>query len=193
MSTETLLYGWYDLTDLDQRGKIIAEYIWIDGTGVTTRSKQRTLDKKPESVSELPEWNYDGSSTEQATTANSEIIIKPVAMYPDPFRKGDNILVLCEAWSLEKETDTLTPANTNFRHFATEIFDKDPAAEPWFGIEQEYTLFEPKRSYNQWPLGWPEGGFPAPQGPYYCSAGAATCYGRVIMDAHYRACLYAGL
>lgn len=193
MSGSDLLYGWYDLQDLDQRGKIVAEYIWIDGSGVATRSKQRTLDKRPESVDELPEWNYDGSSTEQATTANSEIVIKPVAFYPDPFRKGDNILVLCEAFRLDKETDSLVPANTNFRHFAKQIFDKAPETEPWYGIEQEYTLFEPKRSYNQWPLGWPEGGFPAPQGPYYCSAGASVCYGRVIMDAHYRACLHAGL
>lgn len=65
--------------------------------------------------------------------------------------------------------------------------------QPWFGIEQEYTLFEISKSYAKWPLGWPEGGFPGPQGPYYCAAGATVCFGRVIMDAHYKACLYAGL
>jgi glutamine synthetase len=62
---------------------------------------------------------------------------------------------------------------------------------PWFGIEQEYTLFECTNSFTKWPLGWPEGGFPPAQGPYYCSVGATTCYGRVVMDLHYKACLAA--
>lgn len=47
---------------VDQRGKIVAEYVWIDGTGATLRSKCRTLSKKIESLKEIPDWNYDGSS-----------------------------------------------------------------------------------------------------------------------------------
>ena len=64
-----------------------------------------------------------------------------------------------------------------------------------FGIEQEYTLYEIGRnpSFTKWPLGWPNGGFPGPQGPYYCSAGATVCFGRGIMEAHIKACLFAGL
>lgn len=41
------------------------------------------------------------------------------------------------------------------------------------------------------PLGWPSSGYPEPQGPYYCSVGATTCFGRMINDALIKACLYA--
>lgn len=30
-------------------------------------------------------------------------------------------------------------------------------------------------------------------GPYYCGVGADRAYGRDIVEAHYRACLYAGV
>ena len=85
---------------------------------------------------------------------------------------------------------TALPSNT--RNAAAAIFD-DPAVageEPWFGIEQEYALLDKDTG---WPLGWPQKGFPGPQGPYYCSAGADKVVGRTIVDAHYRACLYAGI
>jgi glutamine synthetase len=68
--------------------------------------------------------------------------------------------------------------------------DKCAAEEPWFGIEQEYTLLN---THTKWPLGWPTSGYPGPQGPYYCSAGAGAAIGRDIVEAHYKACLYAGI
>jgi len=115
-------------------------------------------------------------------------------MFPDPFRRGDNIIVMCETfvWA-DKEFKELKPANTNFRHFAKKIFDASEGEHPWFGIEQEYTLFSRVNTNSRWPLGWPAGAFPGPQGPYYCSVGASNCFGRAIMEAHLKCCLFAGL
>jgi glutamine synthetase len=159
--SEQTTHQFYDYKKLSQKGRITAEYIWIDGSGQNTRSKTRTLEKKPTKVEDLPEWNYDGSSCYQAVTENSEVIMRPVAFFDDPFSGGDNILVLTEAFNWKDKTFTeLVPSNTNFRHFAKKIMDEAKDEEPWFGIEQEYTLFEKSSGFTKWPLGWPQGGFP---------------------------------
>ena len=182
--------GWEEI-----RGSVVAEYVWIDGSGITLRSKCRTLDvEEVKSLADIPEWNYDGSSCYQAPTDNSEIIMKPVAYFRDPFRKGNHIIVMTETYKWTDGTcQNLEPANTNFRIHAKKIFDASLDEEPWFGIEQEYTLVGTKTKFTTWPLGWPHDGYPGPQGPYYCSVGANNCFGRIIADAHYRACLYAGI
>jgi glutamine synthetase len=58
-------------------------------------------------------------------------------MCPDPFRKFNHILVLCEAFL----SDRKTPAKANFRHITNKIMKDAEAHDPWFGIEQEYFLF----------------------------------------------------
>lgn len=168
---------------LPQKGAVIAEYIWIDASG-GTRSKCKTLREVPESVKDLSEWNFDGSSTGQAPGDNSDVYLRPVAMYPDPFRLGDNILVLCETWMSDGK-----PNAYNFRHDAAVLMEKNASHEFWFGLEQEYTLLD---TFG-WPYGWPKNGFPAPQGPYYCGNGTGKVFCRDIVEAHYKACLYAGV
>jgi glutamine synthetase len=62
--------------------------------------------------------------------------MKPVAFFPDPFRGGNNIIVLTESFNWEDNTyQKLRPANSNFRHFATQIFDANTEEKPWYGIE----------------------------------------------------------
>lgn len=65
----------------DQGGKIIAEYVWIGGTGADMRSKARTLAKMPTKPEDLPHWNYDGSSTGQAPGTDSEVYLIPRAIF----------------------------------------------------------------------------------------------------------------
>jgi len=181
--------------DLNQNGKIIAEYVWVDGSQ-QMRAKCRTLNKKVTDVDQIPDWNFDGSSCYMATTENSEVILKAVAYYPDPFRRGDNILVLCECYSWEDTTyQKLVPANSNFRSHAKFVFDADEVAaeKPWYGIEQEYTILEDKNRFAVKPYGWPSAGYPGNQGPYYCSVGGNVTFGRTIADAHYKCCLYSGI
>jgi glutamine synthetase len=168
---------------LDQRGQITAEYVWIDAVG-GLRSKSRTLPKKVTSVKDLPEWNFDGSSTAQAPGHNSDVYLRPVAFYPDPIRLGDNILVMTETWMSDGK-----PNAYNFRHDAAVVMEKHKGEEYWFGLEQEYTLL----GSDGWPYGWPKNGFPAPQGPYYCGVGTGKVIARDVVEAHYKACLYAGI
>lgn len=85
----------------------------------------------------MPIWNYDGSSTFQAEGSNSDVYLSPVAIYKDPFRRGENILVLCETYRFDG-----TPTDSNKRKHCLETVNKCKDEEPWFGIEQEYTLLD---------------------------------------------------
>jgi len=67
------------------------------------------------------------------------------------------------------------------------------AEKPWFGIEQEYVILVHKGTTFKYPLGWPEGGYPGQQGPYYCAVGAGNCFGRELVEYHMKCCVYAGL
>lgn len=161
-------------------------YVWIDGSGQTLRCKTKTVYEEPHHPSDLPVWNFDGSSTGQADGGNSDVYLHPVALFADPFRGLPNKIALCETY-----THDGTPCSTNKRKSCQEVMEKIKVKElqPWFGIEQEYTLLDIDRS----PLGWPKLGFPGPQGPYYCAVGAGKVFGREIMECHYKACLYAGV
>lgn len=74
--------------------------------------------------------------------------MKPVYFFLDPFRGGNNVMVLCGTYQwVDANYKELKPCNTNFRHFADEIFGQAPNEEPWFGIEQEYTLLDQEGTF----------------------------------------------
>jgi glutamine synthetase len=162
-------------------GLIKAEYIWLDGTEPTPRLRSKT--KILPEGSKLPEWGFDGSSTNQAEGHSSDCILKPVFTCPDPLRGGANVLVLCEVYDADGK-----PNRTNTRAAAVATLEKFKDQDPWFGLEQEYTFFKDGRPY-----GFPAGGYPEPQGPYYCGVGATEMKGRPIVEEHMDACIAAGL
>ncbi len=166
-------------------GKIKAEYIWMDGHEPTQklRSKTKVIDGPINSIDDLPLWGFDGSSTNQAEGNDSDCMLKPVCKMPDPIRGGDDILVMCEVMNPDGSIHA-----SNTRAHLREISEKFSDQEAWFGIEQEYTLFEGRN-----PLGWPEGGYPAPQGPFYCGVGADEVFGRDVVEEHLQLCMDAGL
>jgi glutamine synthetase len=158
-----------------------AEYIWLDGQQPTAKMRCKT--KVIEEGQDPPVWGFDGSSTEQAPGSASDCVLQPVFVCNDPVRSGNSKLVLCEVLNID-----MTPHASNTRAALREAAAKTTELDPWFGIEQEYTFFEGAR-----PLGWPENGFPAPQGGYYCGVGADEVFGRDIVEDHMDACINAGI
>lgn len=62
----------------------------------------QTLDGPVTEIGELKEWNFDGSSTGQADGADSDVYLRPAAIFKDPFRRGNNILVIAETCTLPR-------------------------------------------------------------------------------------------
>lgn len=166
-----------------------AEYIWLDGSTPTQklRSKTRIVSlpvDEPATISIFPQWSFDGSSTYQAAGNDSDLLLEPVNFVTDPIRGEGNFLVMCEVLNPDG-----TPHITNQRAGLREIMEAGAAIEdPWIGFEQEYTLTK-----GSSPLGFPETGYPAPQGPYYCSVGSNVAFGRNVVEAHTKACIDANL
>ncbi len=165
----------------------IVEYIWLDAEN-KFRSKIRVLELDSDIASP---WNYDGSSTNQATTESSEVILKVVSTFNHPFMNGK--LNVCATYDINDN-----PISNNHYHKANEIFNKKKDEMPWFGLEQEYFLYKDNK-----PLGLvfdttidPE--YPEPtkithSNIYYCSHINQDQLGVKIAHNHLMACLKAGI
>jgi len=169
--------------------KTCIEYVWIGGNN-ELRSKTKVIIYTPElALDDIPEWNYDGSSTNQASGEDSEIIIKPRCLFNDPFRCGHNYMVMCDTYHPNGE-----PHKTNHRKWASNVFNKKLDEEPWFGLEQEYFLTD--KDNPNWFLGFGgvgENKVPKSQGQYYCSAGVENSFGRNVSEEHLYCCIKAGI
>lgn len=163
-------------------------YIWIDGSEPTQtlRSKVKILPYAEKQLlpQNCPQWSFDGSSTYQAVGHDSDLILQAVCIVKDPILGEGNYLALCEVLNPDG-----TPHVSNKRAKLVEVMERfGKAHDPWMGFEQEYTLFN-----GQQPLGWPERGYPAPQGPFYCGVGADEVFGRHLVETHAKACITAGI
>lgn len=155
--------------------------------------------------SQIPKWNFDGSSTGQIkcngtredTTKNTELVLNPVFICPNPFNTDTDVtsyIVLCDVYNVDG-----TPHSSNTRVKANELFNLYASEKPWFGIEQEYfvcenTIDNTRRKYvdkrpmvprdydSKTTLAMPI---------YYCSQGEN--YGRAIAEEHMKLCIKAGL
>ena len=161
------------------------EYVWLDGgTTPQLRSKTRVITIQSEEdnwnldLKDFPAWGFDGSSTGQATTEDSDCVLRPVFACIDPNR-NNGVIVLCDVLNAD-----LTPHESNTRARLIDAMIKHHTTEPAIGFEQEYFLFSEDR-----PLGWPDAGNPAPQGPYYCAVGSGNVSGRGISELHLTACI----
>lgn len=189
----------------------IAEYIWLDKEGIP-RSKSKTifnLNSVNIKITDLlnknnyDDWSYDGSSTGQLSgEGNTEIIIKPVSIFIDPFRElkhpNINVLVLCDTYKSNGQ-----PTESNHRFKAMEIFNKYGHTNPWYGIEQEFFIMSNDNTnissktflpYKQnFELNNPTKLSSNIQGQYYCSSGGNNAFGRNIVNEAYNLSLKAGV
>jgi glutamine synthetase len=167
----------------------ILEYIWIGGKNeIRSKTRVMNLELSEYNTSLIPDWNYDGSSTWQANSnEDTEIILKPRAIFNDPFREDGKCrfrfyLVLCDTYKSSGE-----PTETNHRHNAVSLFDKLNEQEPWFGLEQEY--FFSKHSKE---LCHSFDGDLIPEGYHYCGI-AQNANERIIVEQHLQMCISAGI
>jgi glutamine synthetase len=157
------------------------EYIWLDGYKPTQslRGKTKVVKDFGGTLEDCEIWSFDGSSTEQAEGGASDCMLKPVALFPDPARVNGWLVM----------TEVLNADGSIHESNGRATIDDDDD-DFWFGFEQEYFLWDPEHNL---PLGFPPGGYPSPQGPYYCSVGATNAYGRQIVEEHLDQCLEAGI
>ena len=164
---------------------IVAEYIWIDGENL--RSKIKIFHSE---ILNFPEWNFDGSSTDQSVTKDSDLFLKPVYSCKNPFFKKleKSYIVLCQVMNPDG-----TPHETNNYHKLYNFIQhnlKISYNDSWFGIEQEYIILDKngnafdidnicndKIEYNK--------------NQHYCSVGTGKAMGRQIAEEHMLMCMEA--
>lgn len=164
----------------------LVTYVWLDSDD-SPRSKVKVLKDQIRFLRDLPVWNYDGSSTGQATGRYSDVLLKPQRMYTDPFRGKPHVIVLCDCWDEES-----TPNIYNSRIKLKEIIEQLNIENSKIKLEQQFVLCEPMRNI---PYGWQAFNKPGygQDNSYYCGTGGHQAFGQRIVEKHVELCLEAGV
>jgi len=148
------------------------EYVWLDGTLPLPQLRSKTRYINLTQTKAIPDWNFDGGSTEQGSLEDSDRCLKCVRTYKDPFVE-DGLIALCE---VTYHSDS--PHETNSRVHLVKLLESiGDESDIWVGFEQEFTFLNPA---TKTPLGEilnPEG-----QGQYYCGVGCLNQIGRYILE-----------
>jgi len=167
---------------------MLVEYVWVDHYG-HLRSKTKVIyQKRPSNLKDLnlPFWCFKSGGRE------GDIVLKPQSVFPDPFRGGECIMVLCDTY-----TSDLKPIKSNTRHSAENIFKVHADKKPMYGINQEFFLME-----NNDPVGFSFASLVkesrAPPSPpdashFYCGGGGNNVYGRECVEAAFKRCILSGI
>lgn len=170
------------------------EYVWLDGNATknirtkvqydswTLNSNSGQMDRE-DVLKRCPDWNFDGSSTNQAGTKNSDVILRPVRVYHNPLEMSDmaSFLILCETYNTDG-----TPHKSNTRRTLEESINTDNT-DMWFAVEQEYTIIDTDTDKV---VGWKES---TPQGENYCGVGSNNVNHRLLSEQHALLCMQAGI
>ena len=197
----------------------VFEYVWPDRENGFLRSKVKVIpgfkwNSEWGSVESLPVWNFDGSSTGQDLGKDTEVILKPVKVYRDPFQNEktsspDKYLVLCQLDLVEEGvSDLLTGGEDeggvpvkgfNTRYWAQKLQEQYGDQECWFGLEQEYVfteregrLVDKENGKQEVPYRWADLAGEG-QGNYYCSVRFPHAECGSIARQHLDLCLEAGI
>ena len=163
----------------------VVDYIWLGGENeIRTKCRTLTVDGNAHpTLSDIPKWNYDGSSTGQAPSeGDTEVTLVPVYIKTGHNKRpfAYNCIVVCATYYSDGK-----PLPNNHYHFANEVFSQKTEEEPWFGLEQEYFIMD---NYSRQPIGLYDH-VNTPQGQFYCGVGGLNSYGREICTQHYGDCL----
>ena len=185
---------------LQENKLVVAEYVFIDGFS-STRSKTRiiqgTLIPGQEArglMFSVDVWNVDGSSTGQSETGNSDIILMPRALFNDPFNESSGeiryCLVMCDVMNIDGSPHISNSRAELFRILEQLGEQRIKEEDPWFGIEQEYVIYDGNTSL---PYKWQQTTYSSKQGPFYCGVGGNVAFGREIAMEHMNKCIIAGI
>jgi glutamine synthetase len=164
------------------------EYIWLDGLNPTPQIRSKTkviyLSDRQEAVAlqDIPPWSFDGSDTNQASVENSDCLLIPAFITPDP-QRSNGLIALCEVFNADG-----SPAQTNYRRELHGVVEATASHSPAVGLEQEYFILK-----DGLPPNWSTKEVQSPQGSYYCGIGIKNVSARDFVEDHLNLCLSANL